>query len=197
MDPRQQVIAGPGDALVVLDVQQDFLPGGALGATGGEQVIRPLNHCMHVFAKRGLPVFATRYWHPPDHRSFATHGGSWPPHCVAESVGASFPPELGFPHQAIVVSKATVADDERHSPFECTDLEAQLRKAGVQRLFIGGLGTVHCVLKTSLDARAAGFDVTVLRDAIAPVETRPGEGERALGRLLEAGAQLIDSKAVG
>jgi nicotinamidase/pyrazinamidase len=180
----------PGDGLVVVDVQFDFLPGGALGVARGERVIAPLNACLAAFAAHRLPVFATRDWHPAEHCSFHAQGGPWPPHCVAGTQGAAFPPELKLPRDAAIVSKATTADRDAYSGFAGTDLESRLRAAGVKRLVVGGLATDYCVLQTVLDARRLGFDVIVLREAIAAVDLQPGDGERALAQMQAAGATL-------
>jgi nicotinamidase/pyrazinamidase len=184
-----------GDALVVVDVQADFLPGGALAIHDGEGVIAPLNRCIERFAARGLPVVATRDWHPANHCSFTAQGGSWPPHCVAGTSGAAFPAALHLPPAALIVSKGTAADREAYSGFAGSALESQLRAAGVGRLFVGGLATDYCVLNTVLDARALGFDVVVLDDAVAAVEAKPGDGERALERMRAAGAITSGSAA--
>jgi len=185
------VTVGPGDALVVTDVQRDFLPGGALGVAHGDEVIAPLNRCLAEWEARGLFVVLTRDWHPPDHCSFRAQGGPWPPHCVAGTEGAAFDPRLAAPASAAVVSKATARDREAYSAFEGTDLEARLRAAGVRRLFVGGLATEYCVLETVRDARARGFGVVVLRDAIRPIEARPGDGRRAEEEMARLGATLV------
>jgi nicotinamidase/pyrazinamidase len=189
-------VPGAGDALVIVDVQADFLSGGALAVRGGERVIAPLNHCIERFVARGLPVLATRDWHPADHCSFVAQGGPWPPHCVAGTPGAAFPAALRLPPAPLIVSKGTAADHEAYSGFAGTGLESQLRAAGVRRLFVGGLATDYCVLNTVLDARALGFDVVVLDDAIAAVDAEPGDGERALERMRAAGAVTSGSAAM-
>lgn len=186
MDPR------PGDALVIVDLQRDFLPGGSLAVAEGDRVVPVIDCCARLFEVRGLPVYATRDWHPANHCSFAARGGPWPPHCVAQSAGAQFAPGLQLPADAEVVSKATQADRDAYSGFDGTDLAARLKAAGVTRIFVGGLATDYCVLATVLDARKAGFAVAVMRDAIAPVDVHPGDGERAIARMIEAGAVLVD-----
>ncbi len=189
------VAVGPGDALVVVDVQRDFLPGGALAVPEGDAVIAPLNRCLAEWQARGLPIFLTRDWHPPDHCSFRAQGGPWPPHCVAGTEGAAFDPRLVVPASAAVVSKATTPERDAYSGFDGTDLEARLRAAGVRRLFIGGLATDYCVLATVRDARARGFAVVVLRDAIRPVEVHPGDGRRAEEEMARLGATLVRQRA--
>jgi len=177
-----------GDALLVVDVQNDFLPGGSLAVPAGEQVVSALNRYIARFIEADLPVFATRDWHPPDHCSFAQKGGPWPPHCVAGTPGAAFAPALDLPPGTIVVSKADTAEQDAYSGFQGTDLADRLRAQGVRRLFIGGLATDYCVLNTVQDALAAGFAVVLLTDAIRPVDVKPGDGDRALAAMAEAGA---------
>ena len=179
-----------GDALVVTDVQRDFLPGGALAVAGGDRVLAAMNGYLALFAARGLPVFATRDWHPAGHCSFAAQGGPWPVHCVAGSPGAEFARGLQLPPDAVLISKATEAAREAYSAFEGTDLDARLRQAGITRLWIGGLATDYCVLQTARDACALGYTVVVLGDAIAAVDARAGDGERAIAQMRAAGVRL-------
>ncbi len=181
-----------GDALIVVDLQRDFLPGGALGVAQGDRVLAAINDYLALFVARQLPVFATRDWHPAGHCSFVERGGPWPPHCIAGSAGAAFGDGLELPAEAVVVSKATTAERDAYSGFEGTDLQEQLQRACVSRLFIGGLATDYCVLQTVMDARSLGFDVVVLRDAIAAVDAYPGDGERAIDQMRGAGALLTD-----
>ncbi len=180
----------PGDALIVVDVQNDFLPGGALAVPGGGEVIEPLNNYIQQFARRQLPVFATRDWHPPDHCSFREQGGPWPAHCVAGTHGAEFPPQLRLPANVRLISKATRPEAEDFSGFPGTDFELQLRDTDCERLFVGGLATEYCIRATVLDARAAGFEVIVLTDAIRALDAKPGDGERALAEMKASGAQI-------
>lgn len=181
------------DALLVVDVQCDFLPGGALAVPQGDAVVPVLNRYIAQARQAGVPVFASRDWHPQDHVSFRARGGPWPPHCVAESEGAGFAPGLELPRDAVVVSKATSKDADAYSAFAGTDLAVDLRARGVRRLWIGGLATDYCVLNTVLDARREGFDVLYLEDASRPVEVQPGDGTRAVSRMREAGAVPVRS----
>jgi nicotinamidase/pyrazinamidase len=192
--PRPCTRPGAGDALVVVDVQRDFLPGGSLAVPDGDAVVPVLNRCMARFHRIGLPVLATRDWHPTYHSSFKPHGGPWPPHCIAESEGAKFAPGLRLPEGAQVVSKATTPGLNAYSGFEDTDLEARLRGLGVKRVFVGGLATDYCVLNTVLDALRLGFRVCLLEDAIRAVDVRPGEGAAALARMRAAGATGVRSE---
>lgn len=176
------------DALILVDVQNDFLPGGALAVPGGDAVVAPLNRAAALFAARGRPVFATRDWHPADHCSFRARGGPWPPHCVAGTPGAAFAPGLRLPPSAVTVSKATTAERDAYSGFQGTDLADRLRAAGVTRVMVGGLATDYCVKETVADALAAGFAVVLLTDAIRAVDVHPGDGEAASAKMLAAGA---------
>ncbi len=190
MEPR------PGDALIVVDVQRDFLPGGALAVPRGDEVVPVLNRYLEIFTGRDLPVVATRDWHPADHCSFRERGGPWPPHCIAGTPGAAFADGLALPAQAIIVSKATAPDKDAYSGFQDTDLARRLREAGVRRVFVGGLATDYCVLNTVRDALAEGFEVVLLEDAIRAVEVHPGDGERAVKEMQDAGADTARLDAV-
>ncbi|MCW5657220.1 MAG: isochorismatase family protein [Burkholderiaceae bacterium] len=185
---------GAAEALLVVDVQRDFLPGGALAVPGGDRVLAPLQRCLDRFAERARPVFLTRDWHPADHCSFTTQGGSWPVHCVGGTPGAAFAPALHIPAQAQLVSKGTDPRAEAYSAFSATDLCARLRHLGIHRLYVGGLATDYCVLQTVLDARSLGFDARVMTDAVAAVDLAPGDGARAIQRMQAAGATLTTSE---
>lgn len=179
-----------GDALVVVDVQNDFLPGGSLAVPDGDQVIPVLNRYVGLFRQAGLPLIATRDWHPADHCSFTAQGGPWPPHCVRGTSGAEIASELQLPDDAAVVSKATNSDADAYSGFDGTDLSADLRSRNVDRIFVGGLATDYCVLATVTDALEAGFDVVVLSDAVRAVDIEPGDGERAMQTMRNLGATM-------
>ncbi len=181
-----------GDALVLVDVQNDFLPGGSLAVPGGNAVVAPLNAWLACFAADGLPVVATRDWHPANHCSFAAQGGAWPPHCVAGTAGANFAPMLALPAHALVVSKATTAETEAYSGFAGTDLHARLQGLGVKRLFVGGLATDYCVLNTVRDALRLGYAVMLLVACIRAVDLHPGDGERAIAAMRQAGAVVLE-----
>ncbi len=180
-----------GDALIVVDVQNDFLPGGSLAVPRGDEVVAPLNHYAAAFAAKNLPIYATRDWHPTNHCSFQARGGPWPPHCVAESAGAQFAPGLKLPSQTTVISKATTADKDAYSGFEGTDLDARLRAQGVKRVFVGGLATDYCVLNTVRDARKLGYDVRLLTDAIRAVNVKSDDGRDAEDEMRRLGAQSL------
>jgi nicotinamidase/pyrazinamidase len=187
------------DALVIVDLQNDFLPGGSLAVPAGNEVIPVLNHYISLFADRNLPIYATRDWHPENHCSFQMQGGIWPPHCVANTRGAEFAADLDLPHGAIVISKPTTPEKDAYSGFEQTDLASRLRSQGAERLFIGGLATDYCVLNTARDALAQGFQVELLLDAIRAVDVHAGDGQKATGEMIERGAhplRLTELKAM-
>lgn len=182
---------GIGDALIVVDVQNDFLPGGRLAVPEGDAVVPMLNRYLAAFAAKRLPIYATRDWHPLDHCSFKACGGPWPPHCVAGSTGAAFAPGLKLPSQTTVISKATTADKDAYSGFEGTDLDARLRAQSIKRVFVGGLATDYCVLNTVKDARQFSYEVLLLADAIRAVNVKPDDGRNAEAKMQRLGAQSL------
>jgi len=182
-----------GDALIIVDVQNDFLPGGALAVPGGDQVVSPLNRCITLFTSNKLPIFATRDWHPANHCSFKSQGGPWPPHCVVGTKGAAFANGLDLPDETTIVSKADTQDKDSYSGFQGTGLHDHLRSLGIRRLFIGGLATDYCVLNTVMDALNLRYKVLLLADAARAVDLEPGDGERAIAKMESAGADIIQS----
>ena len=182
-----------GDALIIVDVQNDFLPGGSLAVPGGNAVVGPLNDLIAKAGRKNLPVFATRDWHPENHSSFQAQGGTWPPHCVQETPGPEFPSQLNLPENVTVISKATQADQDSYSGFEGTDLHDRLQQLGVKRLFIGGLATDYCVLNTVKDALKYDYQVFWLQDASRAVNVDPGDGEKAADEMISLGAQAVRS----
>jgi nicotinamidase-related amidase len=189
MERWRDVDLGRGDGLLVADVQNDFLPGGSLGVADGDRVIPVLNAYVADCMARGVPVFASRDWHPPGHCSFRAQGGPWPPHCLAGSEGAAFDRRLALPPHTVVVSKATDPAREAYSAFEGTELDRRLREADVTRLLVGGLATEYCVLATVRDGRAAGYAVVVLTDGIGAIDAE--DGRRALAEMDRLGARLV------
>jgi nicotinamidase/pyrazinamidase len=187
--PPNRIAAG--DCLVVVDVQNDFLPGGALAVPGGDGVVPVLNRYLALFAERSLPIFATRDWHPLNHCSFREQGGPWPPHCVANTPGAAFAPGLALPSTTVVISKGTDPRQEAYSGFQGTDLAGQLQAAGVRRAFVGGLATEFCVLATVNDALAEHFSAVLLLDAIQALELNPGDALRAEQEMFDRGARSL------
>ncbi len=178
------------DALIVVDVQVDFCPGGALPVPEGNAVVPAVNRAL---AAADWLTVATRDWHPPDHCSFAPQGGIWPVHCVADTPGAAFHPELDARRIRWVVDKATRRDVEAYSGFQGTGLADRLAAAGIRRVFVCGLATDYCVKATALDARGAGFGVILLADAAKGVEVHPGDCAAALKEMQGAGIAAIDS----
>jgi len=176
------------DALLVIDMQYDFLPGGSLGVPEGDQVLAPVNALMAKFAARGLPVYASRDWHPENHCSFTERGGPWPPHCVAETRGAAFSDELLLPADTVIISKADTVDVDAYSAFNGTALADHLRQHGIRRVFVCGLATDYCVLNTALDARANGFETVIVPEAMRAVNVQSEDGDRALAQMRAAGA---------
>ena len=186
---------GPGDALLVVDLQNDFLPGGALGIVGGDSIVQPIDRLLGAWRAHGLPVFLSRDWHPAGHCSFAAQGGPWPVHCVAGTRGAEFSTEFSIDPGDVVISKAIRADRDAYSALDGTPLRETLRARGIRRLFICGLATDYCVLATGRDARAAGLEVAILADAVRAVNVEPGDDERALAELVAAGCSLTTTTA--
>jgi nicotinamidase/pyrazinamidase len=181
------------DALLVVDVQNDFCPGGSLAVADGDAVVPILNQYMERAAAAGIPIFASRDWHPAQTAHFREFGGRWPPHCVQGTWGAEFHPDLRLPPGTVVVSKGMNPVDEGYSLFEAKLEDGRvalttLRDLGVTRVYVGGLATDYCVRATTLDALAARFDAYLLEDAIRPVDVQPGDGERAVEEMRAAGA---------
>ena len=180
------------DALVIVDYQNDFCPGGALAVEGGHDIAAAINELAQSFDV----VVATRDWHPPDHASFESQGGPWPVHCVRGSHGAELHPELDRGRIQHVVDVGSGRDDEGYSGFEGSDLEDFLRAHDADHLYVTGIATDYCVRATVLDGRRLGFDVTVVEDAIRAVDVEPGDGDRALDEMREAGADVASSEEV-
>jgi len=185
-----------GDVLLIVDVQNDFLPGGALAVPDGDAVIPVLDGYGEKFDHRGLPVMASRDWHPPDHCSFQAQGGPWPAHCVAGTHGAELAATLALPRGSEIISKGERADRDAYSAFQETGLAGKLKAMHCTRLFIGGLATDYCVRATALDALAEGFEVVLLEDAIRAVELQPGDGARAIAEIAARGGRVARSSEV-
>ncbi len=187
-------------ALLIVDVQNDFCPNGALPVPQGDRVVAPLSRAAERFALEGLPVLASRDWHPTVTKHFQPYGGSWPVHCVQGSEGAAFHPGLRLPPETVVISKGIDPELDGYSAFEAvtdngTPLAELLAGLGVRRLYVGGLATDYCVRSSVLDALRLGFEVTVLTDGIAGVEVNPGDSERALEEMERAGARFCGVSA--
>jgi len=190
------------DALIVVDLQNDFCPGGALGVRRGDAIVPVVNRYLERFETAGALVFLTRDWHPPVTRHFQAYGGVWPPHCVQGTSGAEFHPGLAPPAEAVIVSKGMDPDQDAYSAFQAEDgmgrtLLALLAERGVRRLYLGGLATDYCVRATVLDAVREGFQVVVLADAIGAVDLEPGDGARAIDEMQGVGARLTTLLELG
>lgn len=185
-----------GDALVIVDVQNDFCPGGALAVAEGDKVVPVLNRYIEKFTAAKLPILATRDWHSEKTSHFNTCGGVWPPHCIQGTTGAEFHPDLALPEDAAIVSKGMGYDEDSYSGFQGTNsrgvnLEDILRRQNVQRLWVGGLATDYCVKHTVLDGLKRGFKVVLLEEAIRAVNLQPGDSERAIAEMIKAGAEKM------
>lgn len=177
------------DALIVVDVQVDFLPGGNLAVAGGDKVIPPLNQYIESFFQAELPIFFTRDWHPKNHLSFRENGGLWPRHCEADTPGALFPKVLRLPiDNKFIVSKGIKHEFDAYSGFQDTLLLALLQERGVRRVFIGGLATEYCVKNTVMGALNLGFTTILLSDAVQGVSLKAGDCEKAVEQMLDSGA---------
>jgi nicotinamidase/pyrazinamidase len=181
----------PKRALIVVDVQNDFCPGGTLAVPHGDEVVTPLNKLIQEFLARGEPVFKSRDWHPPTTKHFAAYGGTWPVHCVQDTKGAEFHPSLLDDIHIRVISKG-LGDTDCYSAFDETDLALQLERLGIEEVWVGGLATDYCVKSTVLDALSKGFRVKALADAMRPVEVQPGDGEQAIAVMRAAGAEIVE-----
>jgi nicotinamidase/pyrazinamidase len=182
-------------ALLIVDVQVDFCPGGALPVPDGDRVVAALNRYIEDAVARGITIYASRDWHPATTSHFQPFGGEWPVHCVQNTAGARFHPDLRLPSSAIVITKGESPDRPGYSAFEgrtpegtpfLTDLQARQ----IDHLHVGGLATDYCVKESVLAALAAGLRVTVLERAIAGVDVRPGDSSRAVAEMRDAGAEF-------
>ncbi len=182
----------PTDALIVVDPQNDFLPGGSLAVPDGNRIFEPINRIMALFAY----VLASRDWHPRNHRYFQAYGGPWPYHCVAGTYGARFSPLLAADGVDEVVSKGTDPATDGYSAFAGTALAERLHAHGVRRIFVAGIATDYCVKCTTLDARDAGFEAVVISDAVAGIDVEPGDVDRALDAMRARGVAFADSHSL-
>ncbi len=188
-------------ALLVVDVQNDFCPGGALGVPDGDRIIPRVNRVLELFARRGLPILATRDYHPQVTKHFKAFGGAWPPHCVQGTKGARFHPDLRLPKHTIILSKGMDPEQDSYSGFQALndggrDLESVVHDMGIDEIFLCGLATDYCVRATALDALRRGIRVRVLEDAVMGVDLKPGDSEAALEEMRMAGVPFVESRAV-
>jgi len=186
---EKKYVISNSDGLLITDIQIDFLPGGALPVSGGDGIIPVLNEYVENFENAKANVFASRDWHPPNHISFKAQGGPWPPHCIQNSKGAAFSPDLKLPKNAIVISKATDPKRESYSVFDGTNFADILLMRAVKRLFVGGLATDYCVESTVLDAIKFGYETIVLMDATLGINLKPGDVDRAIEKMINKGAK--------
>lgn len=186
-------------ALIVVDVQNDFCPGGSLAVANGDEVIPPLNELIKEFLDRGEPVFKTRDWHPATAKHFQAFGGIWPVHCVQNTSGAQFHADLSDDPRITVISKGIDESADGYSAFDGTNLAQVLREEDVKEVWVGGLATDYCVKHTVLDARREGFEVKALADAMRAVNLKPNDGVQAIEEMRRAGAEVVgnESKAAG
>jgi nicotinamidase/pyrazinamidase len=191
-----------GDALIVVDVQNDFLPGGALAVPEGDRIISPLNDVIQKFQDENLSLFFTRDWHPQHHSSFLESGGSWPAHCVKDTKGAAFASSLNVPDGAVIISKASEPDTDEYSGLKGFDsdgtrLDDLLKRENVRRIVIGGLATDYCILNTVLDALDLGCEVYVVTDGVRAVNVKPDDGATAMQDMSDKGARFVLSESIG
>jgi len=183
-----------GAGLLVVDVQVDFCPGGALPVPNGHRLVPVLNRYLDDAVERGLPIYASRDWHPAVTGHFKPYGGEWPPHCIQHTDGARFHPALRLPLSTIVISKGDDPQRPGYSAFEGrtggTSLLEDLRQRAIQRLYVCGVATDYCVRVSVLDACRADVEVTILRDAVAGIDVRPGDSDRAILEMANAGADI-------
>lgn len=178
-----------GDLMMIVDVQKDFCPGGALPIEGGDEIVPVINLWMRAALDDGIPVYVSRDWHPRCHVSFEQSGGKWPPHCIQDTDGARFHTGLEVPHDAVLISKGTRFDKDQNSVFDQTGLAEWLRRHDIERIFIGGLAQDVCVLASVLDGLDAGFDMQLIKNATRPVD--PEMGDEAMEKMRQKGCSFI------
>ncbi len=181
-------------ALIVVDVQNDFCPGGSLAVAHGDEVVAPLNQLIKEFLDRGEPVYKTRDWHPPQTNHFAAYGGVWPFHCVQNTQGAEFHPDLVDDPRITVISKGFDDTADGYSGFDGTNLGELLREEGVAEIWVGGLATDYCVKETVIDGVRKGFKVKALADMMRPVNVNPGDGAKAVADMRDVGAEIVGNE---
>jgi len=181
-------------ALIVVDVQNDFCPGGALPVPEGDKIVPVINNYIDLFRNAGAFIFFTRDWHPKDHISFRSYGGMWPPHCIQNTWGAAFHPALKVGDEDIIISKGVEKSKEAYSAFEGTDLDERLKRLNIEKVFVCGLATDYCVKHTVLDGLKRGYRVYLLEDAVRGVDVNEGDSLRAIEEMVKAGAVEISLK---
>ncbi|AJE03739.1 nicotinamidase [Geobacter pickeringii] len=181
-------------ALLIVDVQNDFCPGGLLAVPGGDAVVPVLNQYLTLFRAKGLPVFASRDWHPPTTTHFRDYGGIWPAHCIRGTEGARFHPLLALPSDTIIISKGMDPARDDYSAFQGVTesgvpFPVLLKEMGISKLYVGGLATDYCVKESVLEGVRHGLSVTLLEDAVRGVELNPGDSSQAVAQMTSAGAR--------
>lgn len=188
-------------ALLIVDVQSDFCPDGALAVPEGDKIISQLNKYIKIFSQKKLPIFASRDWHPKKTKHFKNFGGVWPVHCVQNTKGASFHPKLKLPKETIILSKGMDPQEDSYSSFQAEDNNGQyflnlLKILGIEELYVGGLATDYCVKFSALDAVKFGLKVKLLTDAIKGVNLKPNDSEEAIKEMIKNGAKKMTLKEV-
>ncbi|EPC01116.1 hypothetical protein L861_11115 [Litchfieldella anticariensis FP35 = DSM 16096] len=186
---QPQVAYRPDDALLIVDMQNDFCEGGALAVAGGSALVPGINAEIHAARDAGALIVASRDWHPIDHCSFDSQGGPWPVHCVQDTPGAAFLPELQFPEDTVKVSKGTAFDRDAYSAFDDTGLAGFLQRRGVSRVVVCGLAMDVCVRATTLDALKAGFTTQLLTELTEAVA--PDQRQVCVDELRQAGCEVV------
>ncbi len=183
--------------LLIVDVQNDFCPGGALAVPGADETIPALNKYIKEFSKKGLPIFFSRDWHPEKTSHFKAYGGKWPNHCIQQTEGARFHKDLKLPKESIIISKGMEPDSDSYSAFHAVNSQGipflqLLKNLEIREVFVGGLATDYCVKSSVLDALRFGFKAYLLIDAVKGVDVKPGDSQKAVEEMLKAGAVKID-----
>ena len=186
----------PKKALLIVDVQNDFCPGGALGVPEGDKIVSVINKYIRTFTKKKLPIFATADWHPVRTKHFKDFGGVWPVHCIQNSRGAAFHPDLKLPKDAILLYKGMDPEEDCYSSFSAQDLSGQplsklLKRMAIKEIYISGLATDYCVKFTAIDALKHGFKVKILMDAIKGVDLKPNDSREAIKKITKMGAKKV------
>lgn len=185
----------------MVDVQNDFCPGGSLPVPKGDEVIPVLNRCIKAFTENGLPIVASRDWHPPRTKHFAKFGGTWPIHCVEGTKGAQFHPRLNLPEDVIILSKGMNPEEDAYSAFQAVDTQGKglgrlLKDRNVSTLYVGGLATDYCVKSSVLDALHLGLEVYVIEDGVRGVNLKPDDSKMALREMRSKGARITNSHEI-
>jgi len=188
-------------ALLVIDMQNDFMPGGVLPVPEGDKIIPIINEYVELFNDNGYLIIATRDWHPAETKHFKKFGGEWPPHCVQKTRGAEFHEGLNFPAGTVVISKGDNPESEGYSCFEGHDsfgkpMRYLLKENDIEELYVCGAATDYCVKNSVLDALKNDFRIFLLTDAVKGINAEEGDSEKAIQEMTEKGAAAVDMKKV-